>query len=157
MKKYLLIGILITLINIPSFAQEIPVIKYDGLVELMQEDNGKIKVINFWATWCAPCVAEMPDFEKFSADYADKNVEVVFVSLDFAENLDKVEKFIERKGYDSKVVLLDEIDYDSWLPKIDKSWSGSIPATLILSDSEQNFTEGSLHYEDLEEKVQSFL
>lgn len=157
MKKYLLVGVFTLILNLPSFAQEIPVIKYDDLVALMKEDNGKIKVINFWATWCAPCVAEMPDFEKFSQDYAAQNVEVIFVSLDFAENLDKVEKFIDRKGYQSRVVLLDEIDYDAWLPKINKSWSGSIPATLIISGTEQNFTEGSLHYQDLEEKVQSFL
>jgi len=69
------------------------------LAELQKiiHEPGFVKVINFWATWCAPCVKEMPFFEKLNRD--DKNIKVILVSMDYDLDPDpaKVKRFIERK------------------------------------------------------------
>lgn len=130
-------------------AQEIPAVKFDGIEDLISEKSDKVKVINFWATWCKPCIQELPEFEKLNSD--NQNVEVYLVSMDFVEDMEKVERFVAARKLKSKVILLDDISYDSFMSKIDKSWSGSIPATLIVDGRsgkkafyEKQFLEGEL-------------
>lgn len=95
--------------------------------------GSKIKVINFWATWCAPCVKELPLFEKLNQE--NKEVEVLLVSMDYDldPNPEKVKRFIDRKKLQSKVVILAEANPTDWIDKIDKDWSGALPATLIIN------------------------
>lgn len=158
MRKLLFIGVLIFSISIAE-GQEIKVIKIDALEQLMQDTNGKTRVINFWATWCRPCIVEMPYFEKAATDFKDQNVEVVLISLDFVEKLDKVKGFVERKGIQSKVVLLDEMDYNAWIDKVDPSWSGAIPATIIINskNKQRAFFEQEFHEGELEKTIQTFI
>lgn len=139
-----------------SFAQkQIEVIRFSDLEQLIQKDNG-IYVINFWASWCGPCVAEMPAFETLSNDLRLNNVKVVFISLDFKRDLENVKKFVEEKRIGSPVYLLDEPDYNSWIDKVSIKWSGSIPATLIGQGKRQEFYEQSFDYQTLNEKVRHF-
>jgi thiol-disulfide isomerase/thioredoxin len=112
-------------------AQEIPVIKLKDLENILQSKNKEILVVNFWATWCGPCVKELPYFEDLHQQNA--NARVVLVSLDFADKLDRVKTFVGHKNIEAEVLLLDEIDYNSWIDKVDTSWQGAIPATLILN------------------------
>lgn len=131
---------------------------YDGLKPLLERKDGKTYVINFWATWCAPCVKELPAFEKLQAAYKSKNVEVILVSLDFPTQVEShLIPFIEKKKLQSKVVLLDDPDQNTWIPKINNNWSGAIPATLIYNEKERSFYEQSFHYEQLEKEVIKFL
>ncbi|MCR9252620.1 MAG: TlpA family protein disulfide reductase [bacterium] len=137
------------LISTQLMAQEIPAVKFDGIEDLISEKSDKVKVINFWATWCKPCIQELPEFEKLNSDNQD--VEVYLVSMDFVEDMEKVERFVAARKLKSKVILLDDISYDSFMSKIDKSWSGSIPATLIVDGRsgkkafyEKQFLEGEL-------------
>src|SRR5882724_9140 len=97
------------------------VIKLPELQQMMNEGQ-KVKVINFWATWCAPCVKEMPLLERLNRD--NKNVKVILVSLDFDLDHDqsKITNFVARKKLQSEVVILDESDPSSWIEKIDKTW-----------------------------------
>ncbi|UII22174.1 TlpA family protein disulfide reductase [Fulvivirga ligni] len=134
-------------------AQEVPVVKYDKLEALIKESGEKVKVINFWATWCGPCVKELPLFQTLSSQ---GNVDVHLVSLDYADAIDKVNKFVDRKGYgEMDIMLLDEIDYNSWIDRVDKSWSGAIPATLIINPEtgKRVFVEGELKKEQLEKHI----
>ena len=132
--------------------QKVEVIKFSQLQEIINTEAPSIKVINFWATWCKPCIEELPYFEEIHETYAGDNLEVVLVSMDFVEDLNtKVKFFVEKKGLQSKLYLLDETDYNKIIDKIDTSWSGAIPATLIVDNRknkkefyERQFKEGEL-------------
>ncbi|HCW06377.1 MAG TPA: TlpA family protein disulfide reductase [Cytophagales bacterium] len=120
-------------------------IRMPQLQKIINEGE-KIKVINFWATWCAPCVKEMPLFEKLNAE--NKNVKVILVSMDYDldPNPEKVKRFIDRKKIESKVVILAEENPNNWIDKIDKNWSGALPTTLILNNAngKRKLIEGEL-------------
>lgn len=122
---------------------------------LIEDEN--VYVINFWATWCAPCIKELPYFEKLNAD--NKNVKVILVSLDSKKDLDKkLIPFIEKRKLKSKVLLLADKDYNSWLSKVDADWSGAIPATLIISGKKKQFAERDFeNFEELNEYINSFI
>jgi thiol-disulfide isomerase/thioredoxin len=131
---------------------------YNGLKPLLERKDSKTYVVNFWATWCAPCVKELPAFEKLQAAYKSKGVEVILVSLDFPTQVEShLLPFVEKKKLQSKVVLLDDPDQNTWIPKISNDWSGAIPATLIYNEKERSFYEQSFHYKQLEKEVIKFL
>ena len=117
-------------ISFNTYSQEIPVIKFADLEAHLNSKQHDVQIFNFWATWCAPCVAELPLLEKV----ADEEANVVLINLDFADKIDRVKSFVARKNLSKQVMLLDEIDYNSWIDKVDKSWSGAIPATLFINN-----------------------
>jgi thiol-disulfide isomerase/thioredoxin len=136
---------------VAAVGQTLPRVTARELNARIQSAGDRIRIYNFWATWCAPCVKEMPLFERFQAEHPE--VEVVFVSLDL--NLDpdpaKVVRFVARKKLTSEVILLDEGDPNSWIDLIEKKWSGALPATLVVNPSTQvrvfeqrEFKEGEL-------------
>lgn len=136
----------------------IPVYDFAGFEPLINKDDGKTYVVNFWATWCKPCVKELPAFESINENYGDKGVEVVLVSLDFSEKLEsQVVPFIEKHDLKSQIVLLDDVDSNTWIPKVSETWSGAIPATLIYNNKERKFYEGSFTYDELETELKTFL
>jgi len=131
---------------------------YNELKTLLEKNDGKTYVINFWATWCAPCVKELPAFEKINKEYATKNVTVVLVSLDFPKQVAKrLIPFINKKKLQSRVVLLNDINENFWIKAIDSSWSGAIPATIIYNGKDRKFYEQSFDYDQLERELQPFL
>lgn len=138
-------------------AQSAEKIKIEDLQGIVEGKSGKIQVINFWATWCAPCIKELPLFEQMNASRNDVKVSLVSIDLDLDPNPDKVYRFIDRKKLKSKVYILDERDPNTWIDKIDKSWSGAIPATLVvnLENGKRKFVEKELKEGDLEEIINS--
>ena len=142
----------------PPQKTALEVYDFAGLEPFLNKNDGKTHVINFWATWCAPCVKELPFFEKIHEKYADKNVEVILVSLDFPRQYDsKLKPFIADKNIKSKVVALNDVDSNSWIPKVNEDWTGAIPATLIYNKDRRQFYEQSFDYEELETQIQQFL
>jgi len=137
-----------------AFAQKAAIIKFDGLQKILNTKTGQIQVINFWATWCAPCVKELPLLEKFNTEN-NLNAKITLINLDFADKIDKVNEFIARKNIHSNVLLLDEVDYNSWIDKVDKTWSGAIPATLVFNPmtGKRKFVEKELKEGELEKLV----
>ena len=126
--------------------------------KLLNKKDNKVYVINFWATWCLPCVKELPDFEKLNKVYKNNNVEVILVSLDFPHLYQsKLKPYIKKKNLKAKVIALDDPDMNSWIPKVSKSWSGSIPATIIYKNDTRKFFEKSFSYNELEKEVKQFL
>jgi thiol-disulfide isomerase/thioredoxin len=131
---------------------------YKELKVLLDQKDNKTYVVNFWATWCAPCVKELPAFEKLNKEYAAKGVSVLLVSLDFSKQVKRrLIPFIAKKKLQSKVVLLDNGKDDSWIKAIDSAWTGAIPATLIFNKTSRKFYEQSFDYESLEIELQGFL
>lgn len=136
----------------------VPIYKFDEFEHLLNKDDGVTYVVNFWATWCKPCIKELPYFETVASQYADKNVKVLLVSLDFPRLLEKqVIPFIENNNIKSPVVLLDDTGANEWIPKVDESWSGAIPATVIYNAKERKFYERSFTLEELEKEINTFL
>lgn len=126
--------------------QEVQVIDFKSLSEIMTMDNDTTYVINFWATWCKPCVAEMPYFEQLHEKYKNQKVKVVLVSLDFKSQLDsRVVPFVEKRNLQPEVMLLDAGDPNKWIDLVDPSWSGAIPATLFFKGKNRLFVEDSFH------------
>lgn len=142
-----------------DISSTIPLYSFDELEERYFKTNSDaVLVLNFWATWCKPCVKELPAFEQLAINYKEKDVEVILVSLDFPEHVDKaVVPFIEKNKLRNKVVLLDDPDANTWIPKVSDQWSGAIPATLIINNGEHYFYERSFTYKELENEVQSLL
>ena len=131
---------------------------YLELKPLLEKNDGKTYIINFWATWCAPCVKELPYFEKINQEYSDKNVEVLLVSLDFPKQAEKkLIPFINKRKLKSEVVLLDDINENVWIKAIDESWSGAIPATIIYNKNNRKFYEQSFDYKTLRNELLTFL
>ncbi|MEL7005036.1 MAG: TlpA disulfide reductase family protein, partial [Bacteroidota bacterium] len=108
--------VFLTLLWLPNgrHTQETEIIKFDKLDALIKSGGDQVKVINFWATWCAPCIKELPYFESAAKKYGDQ-LEIHLVSLDFADQINRVNKFVERKKLKSSIYLLDETDYNSWI------------------------------------------
>jgi len=140
-------------------SEDIKIFDFDGLESYLSEKgDDKTYVVNFWATWCAPCVKELPYFEQLNANYSNKNVEVILVSLDFSKQLEtKLKPFIRKNKLKSEVLLLSDVDANTWIPKVDKNWSGSIPATLIYNKNRTKFYERSFDYKELETELKQFI
>lgn len=131
---------------------------YKTLEYFLSQKNDTTYVVNFWATWCKPCVEELPNFEKLNAEYKGKNVKVILVSMDMSKQVEtSLLPFIKRKNLQSKVIFLNDPDANAWIEKVDKSWSGAIPATVIYNKNQRKFYEQSFTFEALEKEVQSII
>lgn len=133
--------VLFLIISFSSNAQDIIVFKkYDDLEKYLESNNSQPLVVNFWATWCAPCVKELPYFEKLSKE--NKDLKVITVSLDFEKDFEtKLKSFLKKKQYTFVTTFLAAKDYNNWISKVDENWSGSIPATLIINKDKRIFIE----------------
>lgn len=146
------------LLNKTSEIAVIESFNYDGLELLLHKKDEKTYVVNFWATWCKPCVKELPAFEKLFKNYADKNVEIILVSLDFPNQIEsRLLPFIEKHKLQSRVVHMNDPDQNTWIPKVSEKWSGTIPATLIYNTNNREFYEQSFTFDLLQSELKKFL
>lgn len=138
---------------------DLKIVDFEGLQDyLNSKDKNKTYVINFWATWCAPCVKELPYFEDLNLNYQSKNVEVILVSLDFPNKIEsKLIPFLKKRNLKSEVIVLDDVKSNEWIPKVNKNWTGAIPATVIYNETLTKFYERSFTYQELESELKPFL
>ena len=144
MKKLLFLITLVTS-SLTTYAQ-IPAYSAAGIIHYTSSKD-TLYIINFWASWCGPCIAELSEFNSLKARYADAPVKVLMVSLDFKEDYPgKLARFVERKRITPEVVWLSDTDPNVFIPKIDNSWQGSIPATVIVHPGKgfKKFIEGAV-------------
>ena len=135
-----------------------PVVQFDELEPYLEKQNDTTYVVNFWATWCPPCVKELPAFEKAVIEYGDKPVQVILVSLDMKDKIeDKVIPFIDENQLRSQLFLLDDPYSAEWIPKVDPHWDGAIPVTLIYNKDKRMFFNQTFEYDELSETINSFL
>ncbi|OCA69411.1 thioredoxin [Chryseobacterium artocarpi] len=135
---------------------DVSVLKYEELEKRIQEEKGKILVVNFWATTCAPCVKELPHFMEINNKYKENaNFKMILVSLDRLVDKERVLKFIKNKDLTAEVLLLDDIkSMNTWIPRFEKDWDGNIPVTLFYKSAEKvYFNDGEMSKEDLEKKI----
>jgi len=132
--------------------------QYDELAkEYMDRDDGYTYIINYWATWCGPCVKELPYFEQLLTAYENEKVRVVLVSLDFPKKVEsKLIPFLNKHNIQSEVVLLDDPKSNIWIDKVDPSWEGAIPITIVYNGTNKTFWDGDFEsYDDLENLFKS--
>src|SRR5665213_2095598 len=112
--------------------KNVPLTKIDSLLARMDNGADTTFVVNFWATWCVPCVHELHYFTELDSACAGKKIKVILVSNDFKNEIQtKLIPFIEKRKIKTEVLFLDETNDNEWIPKVDKQWQGNIPATLI--------------------------
>ena len=156
--RNVLIVLSLVFISITGYSQSICVIKIIDLEKRIRNNSDTTYIINFWATWCVPCVKELPDFDSINNTYISKKVKIILVSLDFKEDLKiKLLPFIASKKIKSEVVLLDEVNGNYFIPKVSDEWSGAIPATLIINNQKKvnHFFEKKLNYELLKTEIEN--
>lgn len=131
---------------------------FDALAPLLRAPEDALLVVNFWATWCAPCVKELPYFEELAADNKDGRVRVLLVNLDFRKQIERrLLPFLDSRKIRADVVVLDDPDANSWIDRVDPSWGGAIPATLFLGPGIREFHEQSFTREQLHTLVSSLI
>lgn len=132
---------------------------FSEIEEIINTKDHEVTVLNFWSTACPPCIKELPHFNRLKAAYTDKKVKILLVSLEDANRLDThMYPFVKKWGIQPEVVILDDQNYNIWTDKIDTSWYGALPATLILKGDKRKFRFGSYAtYEELKADVDGIL
>jgi thiol-disulfide isomerase/thioredoxin len=155
MKKWFLVFGLCLFIWQPLRLQElsltkIHIINFDQFEPYLHFRNDTIYLINFWATWCAPCREEFPSILRISQKYGNKKFKVILVSLDLPNQVEShLLPYLRSKNVTSDVILLDDPNSNRWIDKVSPNWSGGLPFSLIYGRNfrepyEQSFTFNKL-------------
>ena len=136
----------------------IEVVDFDSFYSKIDLSSDVTYVVNFWATWCSPCVKELPYFESVNREYSEKNVKVILVSLDFPSQIEsKLMPYLKKNKIKSNVILLDDSKMNKWVPRVSEKWDGGIPATLIVNSSNYNFYPNPFEKEELVSEIQKVI
>lgn len=164
MKNLLIIGLFLVLWGCraqDSESYELRAVNYEELKSVIQKEDGKLYVLNFWATWCKPCIEELPHFMEVNEMYkTEPDFKMILVSLDHSKALHtKVKRFIEANNLNVDVYLLDDNKrMNEWIPDVDESWSGAIPATVFYKNGKKvEFREFQLTRYELEDIIEENL
>lgn len=141
------------LISLMACGQKVQVVDTERLLKTIEPESDSLHVVNFWATWCKPCIAEMPHFVAYAAEHPEVNF--TFVSLDFVDDVAKVEQFAKVKNLPGSQLLMSNLDYNSWLPKVDSTWQGNIPFTILFYRGQRTAHAGSISsYQELMNRIE---
>ena len=132
---------------------------FDEFAHHIHQLNDTTYIINFWATWCKPCVAELPYFEKIIRERKKEPVKVLLVSMDFPKQIkNKLIPFVAERKLEPHVVALADMDYNEWIDKVSTEWDGAIPFTLIYNSKKRAIKLGEMdNYMELNNLVESVL
>ncbi|MFT4660233.1 MAG: thiol-disulfide isomerase/thioredoxin [Patiriisocius sp.] len=159
--KSLLVFLLVSILSCSDIsAQEFKTVKIDAVENILSNQNDTLYVLNFWATWCQPCIEELPYFEVMHDKFKNDKVKIILISLDFSNVIDtRLKPFLEKKELKSTIWLLDEKKANEYIPKVDDQWSGAIPFTVFSrgQDAVKDRKEGKLTQNELEELISSKL
>jgi len=129
------------------------VYKIDGLLNRIKSPD-TLYVVNFWATWCKPCIKELPAFDSLYNKTKNGKIKIILVSIDFKEELEKkVNPFLKKNHVNCECVLLDEINGNDFINKISTRWTGAIPGTLFKYGAKAEFLEKEVNLRGLEEVI----
>ncbi|MEM1268468.1 MAG: TlpA disulfide reductase family protein [Bacteroidota bacterium] len=137
---------------------ELKPVTHNELLADLEALEGEVIVMNFWATWCAPCIKEFPDFMRIGKEFDDQGVELVFVSADFEQDVDIARQFLAEQGVTWTTYLKTGRD-NPFINGINQEWSGALPATMIYDRAGTlvSFWEGSTTYQELIREIEPLL
>jgi len=110
----------------------IDTINNTGIAGLLKNSSDKLRLINVWATWCGPCVAEFPDFITMNRMYRNRDFEFISISADDPANKDKALKFLQKKEASSTNYIYSSDDKYKLIEAIDPKWEGALPYTILI-------------------------
>ncbi len=128
------------------------------LQKLIKERNGKILVLNVWATWCVPCKEEIPDLNKLAEK--NKDIEVVGLSIDYDDEIEtKIKPFLKKQPVKFRVIVNTEKSDEKLINFLSPGWGGAIPATFIYDTNGKLMAvlEGKKSYEQFQDAVKEVL
>ena len=132
--KRLLITSTVILFFMACSAQSIRKMKMADVVRSFSNGSDTVYVVNFWATFCKPCVGEIPHFISIVKQYEGQKVKLLLVSLDLPSYYPaKIAAFVKKSHFNTNIAWLNETNADIFCPMIDEKWSGAIPATIIIN------------------------
>lgn len=146
-------------LHLKSNAQKIEKWKIMDVANLIEKSDS-ILVINFWATFCVPCIEEIPDLIKYTNLHKKNKVKLYLVSLDLPEYYpNKIKKFVAKKKFNANIAWLNETNADYFCPIISEDWSGAIPATLIVNKKKEyrQFYEKKLSAPEIQKAIEAAL
>lgn len=161
MKKIIFPVLLFLSFSAALFSQDLKsVSNADDLKQIFESRKGKVILVNFWATWCKPCVKEFPELLKLYSNYKDKGFELVFLSLDDLSEIDtKLKPFLKKNNVDFTTYYNNFSKPEELIDLVDKNWGGGIPSTYIY-DKEGSLKAsilGSKTYEQFEAEITKLL
>jgi thiol-disulfide isomerase/thioredoxin len=157
--KNIFLGFASLLVVCMAFGQDIKRIKITDLEKTIAESKTPL-IVNFWATFCKPCVEEIPYFQEEVKKHVKDSVKLLLVSLDLEEYYPaKIKTFATKYKFNVPIVWLDETNADYFCTKIDPKWSGAIPATLFINSGTgyRKFYEEQLSQEKLQKEIMAIL
>ena len=158
MAKYLVFLVLGLLIVITGCAQKLEVMDLKGYQDFISKQNDTLYVVNFWATWCGPCVKEIPGFLELKKELTQDKIRFVFISLNSLKELSLTEQFVQKNQLPFPTYLLHAGNPNVWIDSIEKNWSGSIPVTLFYKNGEKIFfKEGELEKSELSAELKKYI
>ncbi len=139
--------------------QTIRKVKVTDLEKIISESKTPL-IINFWATWCVPCVEEIPYFQEEVKKHEKDSLQLLLVSLDMRDAYpDGLTRFVQKRKIKVPVNWLDETNADYFCPKIDPRWSGALPASLFINNKTgyRKFFEEQLTRDTLQKEIMAIL
>ncbi len=122
--------------------------RFEDMAPHLEPHGDTTHIINFWATWCKPCVKELPYFQQLHEQTRDMPVKIILVSLDMKKDVaGRLPDFLKSRHIEAEVLALTDTKSHLWIPKVDAGWSGAIPATWIRQGNQSRFVE--TEFEDL--------
>jgi len=147
--------------KVPVKDYAVKIVRFAELEKVIKKNDNKLYVVNFWATWCMPCVQELPDFMDVNKMYqSNPNFKMILVSLDMASDVESaVRPFLKKNKMDVNVYLLDDNKHmNDWIPAVDKQWTGAIPATVLYRNGVKlAFRESKIGKIELVELIRNYL
>jgi thiol-disulfide isomerase/thioredoxin len=131
--------------------------QFSDFSNFLETKNDTLYIINFWATWCKPCLQELPHFETVAAQTAGKKTKVLLVSVDGEIRWQTaLQPYLEKHPQLPPVWTLYDKRPTDWIDRISPSWSGAIPGTLFMYNGTKTFYEKEFTYEELQSIIQQY-
>jgi thiol-disulfide isomerase/thioredoxin len=139
----------------------VKIVRFEGLESVINKKDNILYVVNFWATWCKPCMMELPEFMEVNKEYRNNpHFKMILVSLDLAKEADTdVRLFLLKNKIEADVYLLDDNKHmNEWIPAVDKNWSGAIPATVFYRNGKKlQFRESKMEKKELYQIIRKYI